>query len=543
MSLGFGRSSRGACLLAILLALACSYSSAANPLAIYILEIDTNIRGDFALAAPSMTLALEAAFSRKGTVFQVLDRRHLDLIVKENQLEKDLQAITHGEPASIPFARLVHADGFVRGELKDGADGVVLTVTLTKLDSAILWQGSAKHTKAEWQLHQVQELEAERLATDAAGLIEPTRQASPQVTQPTAPSGPSTTELTGGKVLMTVGGAALPMVAWSPDGHRLLMCGARSLRILDSDSGRELLAVPYDGYVSSINWSPDGNRLAAVVKETLGKRDHYSVATTMWIVDSIAGTKLQTLKLKNDGRSVDDKRLTAWSPDGTRFAITVGKTLTIVDAHDGRELSSLPEQGADFSSLSWSPDGGLLATANDDYTASIFDLRSGRLSLYLMLDRDPYSYRPFMSTAWEPDGKRLATGVQRNRLKIWDVTTGKALLTLKDYGSTVAWNPDGRRLAVAGTDNAVRVWDAETGKQLTVLFFPVDPELIAESRVISRSIGGGNDVTGSFVAPTVNSIETDHGAYKAALAWSPEGKRLAMAAFGKVIIWDVGSFK
>lgn len=142
--------------------------AASTTLTVYVLDIETNIKGDFSAVAPALTSALETAFADRH-VFQILDRRNLNLIVKQNQLEKDIQALGQGGQPSQRFIQLVKgADGFIHGELVSGPDGVVLTVTLTGLDSRILWKGeSAAHTLAEWQLRAIQKMEAETLAAKA----------------------------------------------------------------------------------------------------------------------------------------------------------------------------------------------------------------------------------------------------------------------------------------------------------------------------------------------------------------------------------------
>lgn len=144
-----------------------------KPLAVYILEIETDVKGDFSKAAGQLTSALETAFTNHHA-FKVLERRNLSLIVKQNQLEKDLQAVLEGSPLSQRLVRHVQgADGFIYGELKNGADGAVLTLFLTGLNSVRLWEGQASHTLAKWQLSETQKTEAEALAAMAEARLWP----------------------------------------------------------------------------------------------------------------------------------------------------------------------------------------------------------------------------------------------------------------------------------------------------------------------------------------------------------------------------------
>lgn len=164
-----------------------------KPISVYVLEVDTNIKGDFAAAAGSLTQALEAAFSKKSSTFLILERRRLNEIVKANQLEKELQTVLSGKSASVSFAQQVRADAFIRGELIEGPDGAVLRVWLTRLNSEILWQGRAKHTKAEWLLQRFQDEEADKMAADAEAHLTqsvPISLAGAEATESTVVRGP-----------------------------------------------------------------------------------------------------------------------------------------------------------------------------------------------------------------------------------------------------------------------------------------------------------------------------------------------------------------
>lgn len=146
---------------------------AQKPLAIYVLDFDTNITGENRSVAVNLATSVETAFSQRRTDFKVLERRSMNEIVRQNKMERDLNALSKGERPSLQFIRqFSQADGVLRGELKtDNLGGVVLTLSLTKLDSEKLWQSQKIHTLYEWLNGDLRAKDAVEFAADAAAKI------------------------------------------------------------------------------------------------------------------------------------------------------------------------------------------------------------------------------------------------------------------------------------------------------------------------------------------------------------------------------------
>nr|MCU0705974.1 hypothetical protein [Fimbriiglobus sp.] len=119
-----------------------------------------------------------------------------------------------------------------------------------------------------------------------------------------------------------------------------------------------------------------------------------------------------------------------------------------------------------------------------------------------------------------PDGKRIATVADDMVAKLWDATTGQLVRELKGhaektphhFGSmlyALAFSPDGKHVATGDKIGHVIVWETETGKKVGEFDAPVMYTWDKVQRL--HSIGG------------IRS-----------LAFSPDGKQLAVGGMGKV---------
>ncbi len=149
-------------------------------------------------------------------------------------------------------------------------------------------------------------------------------------------------------------------------------------------------------------------------------------------------------------------------------------------------MRTLEGHSSEVTSVEFSPNGGLLASASWDNTIRLWDPHTGE---HLRTLEGHSSF--VTSVAFSPNGGLLASASSDEAIKLWDPHTGDCLRTLEGHSSgviSVAFFPDGGPLTPVSDNNAITPRDLHTTKHLPESLNPMGTPL----HVHSMSIWGNS---------------------------------------------------
>ena len=241
-------------------------------------------------------------------------------------------------------------------------------------------------------------------------------------------------------------------VSFSPDGT-LIASGSddSTVKLWDVATGTNIATLRGHTYdVNSVSFSPDGTILAS------GSRDD-----TVKLWDVATRTNITTL----EGHTYDVNSV-SFSPDGKTFASGGGdRTVKLWDVATHTNIATLEGHTGGVSSVAFSPDGTTLAsgtgasTVNGVFvegTVKLWDVATSRIIAILQGHTSSVT-----SVSFSPDGTLIASGSDDSTVTLWDVAT-KNITTLQGHTrrvSSVSFSPDGTTLASGSWDGTSILWD------------------------------------------------------------------------------------
>lgn len=242
------------------------------------------------------------------------------------------------------------------------------------------------------------------------------------------------------------------------------------VRIWNLDTGELLFQHEryyYDqrsGDVNSLTFSYDGNFIISTGFSSgagdLQNLDQRKIQILDWKTGEVICFFPNSLRF-------DSSCSVALCPNSDVLACDSKNNIQLYDLHKKQLLNTLEGHLKPVKSITFSPDGRILASGSDDGQIRIWDWETGNL-MYIFSEHSA----AVNTVAISPDNQFLATGSVDKTVALFNLRTRNVHLKLNTHlngVNSVNFSPDGQILASASKDDTIKLWHVKTGESLHTL--------------------------------------------------------------------------
>ena len=237
--------------------------------------------------------------------------------------------------------------------------------------------------------------------------------------------------------------------------------------------------------------------------------------------------------------SLDSSPIMAFNPNGNVLAYGAGSSIKLWDLTTN-STSIIETKQRPLVSLAFAPDGHQLAITHSDGLLTLWDI--ARKQQLHSFSSEFVTIR--QTVAFSPDGQTLACMGKGDKIVLWSITTGAKVRELSGHSKrvqSIAFSADGRTLASGSLDETIILWDVADGSKLATLpSHELGCLAISPDGHTLTYVGSDHAVIFWDIASRkMMNYHIPLRGKKTSLAYSADGRSLALACDRSIFIWDI----